>query len=255
MACRRNCIAAIGWFLALSIAFAVGQEPKPQAEGWSYAGPKGPEHWGELEPAYAECKLGQHQSPIDIRHAQQQALPPIQFAYRTSPLKIINNGHTIQVNYAPGSFIVVGDKQYELRQFHFHHPSEEEINGTPYDMVIHLVHADKEDHLAVIAVLLKQGNANSVLQKLWDHLPGAEGKEESPAGVKVNAADLLPETLGYYTFTGSLTTPPCSESVTWFVLKTPVEASPAEVATFAKLYPHNARPVQPLNGRQVLESK
>ena len=255
MTCRGNPIAACGWFLALSMAFAAGQEPKPHAGGWSYTGPNGPEHWGALEPDFAECKLGQHQSPIDIRDARQQSLPPIQFAYKTSPLKITNNGHTVQISYAPGSFIVVGGKQYELRQFHFHHPSEEHIQGKPYDMVIHLVHADSEGHLAVVAVLVKQGKANAALQKLWDHLPAAEGEEESPAGVEVNAAGLLPENLSYYTFTGSLTTPPCSESVTWFVLKTPLEVSPAEVEAFAKLYPHNARPIQPLNGRPVLESK
>jgi carbonic anhydrase len=255
MACPRNSIAAIVCFLALGTVFAAAQEPEPHGEGWSYAGPNGPEHWGGLEPDYAECKLGQHQSPIDIRDAQQQSLPPIQFVYKTSPLKIMNNGHTVQITYAPGSFIVVGGKQYELRQFHFHHPSEEQIQGKPYDMVIHLVHADHEDHLAVVAVLVKQGKANPTLQKLWDHLPGANGGEESPAGVSVNAAAFLPETLGYYTFAGSLTTPPCSESVTWFVLKTPVELSAAEIAAFAKLYPHNARPIQPLNGRPVLESK
>jgi len=247
-------IALVVWFFALSMAFARAQEPTSHAGGWSYAGPNGPEHWGGLEPDYAECKLGQYQSPIDIRDAKQQSLPPIQFAYKTSPLKIMNNGHTVQISYARGSFIVVGGKQYELRQFHFHHPSEEHIQGKPYDMVIHLVHADSEDHLAVVAVLVKQGKVNAALQKLWDHLPPVAG-EESPAGVNVNAADFLPGNLSYYTFTGSLTTPPCSESVTWFVLKAPLEVSPAEVEAFAKLYPHNARPIQPLNGRPVLESK
>jgi carbonic anhydrase len=148
-----------------------------------------------------------------------------------------------------------GGKRYELRQFHFHHPSEEEIDGKPYDMVIHLVHDDGEGHLAVVAVLLKQGKKNAAIRKLWDHLPRVAGKEESPAGIKVNAADLLPETLGYYAFEGSLTTPPCSESVAWYVLRAPVEVASAEVGAFAKLYPHNARPVQPRNGRAILESK
>jgi carbonic anhydrase len=255
VACKPAYIAAILWNLVLIPALTPAQEPKPPAHEWSYEGAEGPEHWGELKSDYALCRLGKHQSPIDIRDARPQSLPPVQIVYKTTPLRIVNNGHTVQINYAPGSFIVVAGKQYELRQFHFHHPSEEHIQGKPSDMVIHLVHGDSEGHLAVIAVLLKQGKANSALQKLWDHLPSAEGSEESPAGVEVNAADLLPETLGYYTFTGSLTTPPCSESVTWFVLKTPVEVSAEEVAAFAKLYPHNARPIQSLNGRPVLESK
>jgi carbonic anhydrase len=149
----------------------------------------------------------------------------------------------------------VGDKHYQLKQFHFHHPSEEHINGKPQDMVAHLVHADPDGHLAVVAVLLKRGSANAMIQQIWDHLPQTEGMEEEVSGVEVNAAALLPPATAYYTFPGSLTTPPCSEHVTWFVLKTPAHISAEEVAAFAKLYPHNARPTQPLNGREVLESE
>jgi len=230
------------------------QEHHPE-HSWDYGDALGPSHWGEIKPDFATCKNGLRQSPIDIRNPQRAELPPIRFDYKSSPLHIINNGHTIQINYAPGSYIVIGEKRYELRQFHFHHPSEEHINGEAYDMVVHLVHADEGSHLAVIAVLLKKGNANTAIQKLWDNLPRTEGKEESVQGVEVNAAFLLPKTLGYYTFEGSLTTPPCSESVTWYVLKSPVEVSAVELAAFSKLYAHNSRPVQPLNGRVVLESK
>jgi carbonic anhydrase len=192
---------------------------------------------------------------VDIRDAKKSGLPPIQFDYKPSPLKIINNGHSIQINYAPGSFITVGDKRYELRQFHFHHPSEEYINGKSYDMVVHLVHSDSQGHLAVVAVLVKKGSANPMIQKLWDDLPRAEGKEQEPPNAEVNAAGLLPEPLGYYTFDGSLTTPPCTEGVTWYVLKTPLEVSAGQIETFAKLYPHNARPIQPSNGRAIAESE
>lgn len=243
--------------LALSSAayLCVAQAAKPSAGEWSYEGAEGPQHWGDLEPDYALCKVGHRQSPIDVRDAKKSELPPLQFDYRPSPLKIINNGHTIQINYAAGSTITVSDKRYELRQFHFHHPSEEHINGKPYDMVIHLVHADREGHLAVVAVLLKQGSPNPVMQKLWENLPQAAGKEQAPPGVEVNAAALLPEPLGYYTFEGSLTTPPCSEGVTWYVLKTPSQASSEQIEVFAKLYPHNARPIQPLFGRVIAESE
>jgi carbonic anhydrase len=242
-------------FLLLAACLCSSQEAKPAGHGWTYVGEEGPKHWGDLKPDYKTCKLGQQQSPIDIRDAKKSELPPIQFDYKPSPLKIINNGHTIQVNYAPGSTITVGDKHYELKQFHFHHPSEEHINGKAYDMVIHLVHADSEGHLAVVAVLLKKGSVNPAIQKLWDNLPAVEGKEQAPAGVEINAAALLPQPLGYYTFAGSLTTPPCSEGVTWLVLKSPEEISAGQIEAFAKLYPHNARPIQPLNGRPVEQSE
>lgn len=246
-------------FACLTVGSTSVQSASAQAKAnpqeWSYEGREGPAHWGDLAADYATCRLGLRQSPIDIRDARQESLQPIKFDYRSSPLKIINNGHTIQVDYARGSMMSAGGKRYELRQFHFHHPSEEEINGKPYDMVIHVVHQDGEGHLAVVAVLLTEGKANTAIQKLWDHVPRVEGKEESPAGIEINAADLLPETLGYYAFEGSLTTPPCSESVAWYVLKMPMEVSSREVAVFGKLYPHNARPVQPRNGRAILESK
>jgi len=241
--------------LALAACFAVAQKANPPASEWSYEGEAGPQHWGDLKPDYKICKFGQRQSPIDIRDAKKTGLPPIQFDYRPSPLKIINNGHSIEIDYAPGSFITVGDKRYELRQFHFHHPSEEHINGKPFDMVVHLVHSDSEGHLAVVAVLVKKGSANPVIQKLWDDLPQAEGQEQEPPDVEVNAASLLPQPLGYYTFDGSLTTPPCSEGVTWYVLKAPQEISAGQIETFTKLYPHNARPIQPSNGRAIAESE
>jgi carbonic anhydrase len=222
---------------------------------WAYNGKDGPKKWGTLDPAYAECKLGHHQSPIDIHHTEKAALPPIQFDYKSSPLSIVDNGHTVMVNYAPGSFITVGDHRYQLTQFHFHHPSEEHINGKGFDMVIHLVHSDGKGNLAVVAVLLKPGKANTALEAVWDHLPKVKNKVTAVESVSVNAADLLPADRGYYTFEGSLTTPPCTEPVTWFVLKAPEEISNGEVEVFARLYPHDSRPVQKLDGRVVRESK
>jgi carbonic anhydrase len=222
---------------------------------FGYSGADGPKAWGDLSPAYSTCKLGHMQSPIDIRGAHKEALPAIQFDYKDTALKIINNGHSIQVNYAPGSWITVGDKKYELRQFHFHHPSEEHIDGRAYDMVVHLVHADADGQLVVVAILLKNGSANGAIQTIWDHLPDKEGQEQDVAGVSINAAALLPQNTGYYEFQGSLTTPPCTEGVTWYVLKTPVDVSRGEVDAFAKLYPHNARPIQSAAGRRILESQ
>lgn len=245
---------AILCFAIAVVPWAVGQEAKPAHE-WSYAGAEGPENWSSINPDYANCGLGHQQSPIDIRDAKREALPLIQFDYKSAPLKVINNGHTIQVNASPGSSITVGDKKYELKQFHFHHPSEEYVDGKPYDMVAHLVHADSDGKLAVVAVLLKSGRANSLVQKVWENLPRTEGHEEVVSSVEINASALLPASTGYYTFAGSLTTPPCSEGVTWFVLKMPSELSAEEIAAFAKIYPHNARPIQPPNGRTILESR
>ena len=172
---------------------------------------------------------------------------------------MINNGYTIRVNYhdAPGSgnFLIVGDKRYQLTQFHFHRPSEEYIHGKPYDMVVHLMHQASDGKVAAVAVLLKAGSANATIQQLWDHMPKTEGKEEEIAGVEVNPAGLLPHGTAYYTYLGSLTAPPCTEGVTWFVLKSPVEISAEEIGAFAKLYPHDVRPVQPLHGRVVKETQ
>jgi len=221
---------------------------------WGYEGKEGPEHWGDLEKDYASCKLGQLQAPIDIRNAKKSELPAIQFDYHAGPLRIVNNGHSVQVNYAPGSIITVGEKRYELKQFHFHRPSEESINGRHSEMVIHLVHADADGNYGVVAVLLETGAANAAIETLWSHAPKQAGPEQKLDNVQIQPSGLLPSAHGYYTFAGSLTTPPCTENVTWFVLKAPVTISKEQAAAFARLYEHNARPLQPLNGRVVRES-
>jgi len=225
---------------------------------WSYRGASGPEHWGGLDPAYSACKSGKQQSPIDIRQAQQANLPPLKFEYKSGPIKIINNGYTaVRVNYPPGNgnFLTVADTRYELRQFHFHRPSEEYVNGKPYDMVIHFMLEGSGGKIAGVAVFLKAGSANATIQRLWQHMPITPGKEQEVVGVEVNPADLLPRNTAYYMYMGSLTAPPCTEDVTWFVLKTPVEISAEQIAAFARLYPHDGRPVQPRNGRIVKESQ
>lgn len=225
---------------------------------WSYEGPKGPTHWGDLDPQYISCKVGKEQSPIDIRNAKKAPLPSIQFEYKSGPLRIINNGYTaVRVNYAPGNgnFLIVGNKRYELTQFHFHRPSEEYVHGKPYDMVIHFMHQSSDGKVAAVAVLLRAGNANATVQQLWEHMPKTPGGEELIPGVQIDPAGLLPPEVAYYTYIGSQTAPPCTESVTWFVLKTPVDISAEEINAFAKLYPYDIRPIQPLNGRVVRESK
>lgn len=221
---------------------------------WSYDGASGPQHWSSLEQDFATCKLGHNQSPIDIRKTSKAKLPPLEFAYQPSPLKILDNGHTIQLNYAAGSSVTIDGKRYDLLQFHFHKPSEEKINGRSYPMVAHLVHKNEEGKLAVVAVLFRKGAENPLVQTLWDALPQEKGQAQDVAGASIDIGKLLPASHGYYNFAGSLTTPPCSEEVNWFVLKTPVEMSDAQLKRFAQVYKHNARPTQPLNGRTVQES-
>jgi carbonic anhydrase len=224
---------------------------------WTYEGANGPEHWRDLDPEYAACKVGKQQSPIDIRNAKRGEVSVLRFEYKRGPLKIVNNGHTaVRVNYAPGNgnVLIVGDKRYELTQFHFHRPSEEFIHGKPSDMVIHLMHQSSDGKVAAVAVLLKAGRANAVVRQLWEHMPNTPGTEVI-AGAEVDPTGLLPRDTSYYSYMGSLTAPPCTEGVTWFVLKTPVDVSAQQINAFAKLYPHNVRPLQPLNGRVVMESQ
>jgi carbonic anhydrase len=254
-------------FVLLVVAAFLARE-NPQAQdakpvsttwktAWSYEGAKGAEHWGDLDPDYAACRDGKEQSPIDIQSAEKADLPAIRFEYKSGPLNIINNGYTaVRVDYVhSGDFLIAGDKRYELRQFHFHRPSEEYIHGKPYDMVLHLMHADSDGKVAGVAVLLKAGSANATIEQLWKFMPEKAGKLEEIPGVEVNPAGLLPHDTGYYMYRGSQTAPPCTEGVTWFVLKTPMEISTEQINAFAKLYPHDVRPVQPLNGRVVKESQ
>ena len=227
-----------------------------QSHHWSYSGNEGPSHWAKLEANNAAC-AAKSQSPIEIlsHDARATELPALRFDYRPVPLRIVDNGHTIQVNYDPGSSLTVGGKRYELVQFHFHRPSEEVVDGRRFAMVAHLVHRDPQGHLAVVAVPLKAGQENYLVKTLWHNLPKVKEKEMARKDVTINAASLLPATLGYYAYSGSLTTPPCSEGVRWLVLKTPSPVSNGEVEIFAARYPNNARPIQPRNGRQVLSSK
>jgi|KBSMisStandDraft_5_1062788.scaffolds.fasta_scaffold193404_3 carbonic anhydrase len=223
------------------------------AHHWSYSGATGPAKWAKLEKDFAACALGKTQSPIDIPDADARKgdLPALLFDYRPSPLRIIDNGHTIQVNYAPGSTFSVAGTRYELVQFHFHKPSEEKISGKGHDMEAHLVHRSKDGKVAVLAVLLDEGKESALIKTLWANLPQTKDKENVVDAVKINALELIPRDKGYYAFAGSLTTPPCSEDVKWFVLKTPMQISADEIARFAKSYPMNARPVQELNARDI----
>jgi carbonic anhydrase len=232
---------------------ARAKAPAGDAGHWDYQGSGGPEHWGGLKPEFAKCSSGTRQSPIDIRDGIAVQLDPVQFDYKPSGFRVLDNGHTIQVNVAAGNTIEVMGRRFELLQFHFHRPSEERVDGRQFDMVAHLVHKDLEGKLAVVAVLLERGSAQPLIQTVWNNLPLEKGDEVAAKGtLDLNA--LLPPERNYFTYMGSLTTPPCSEGVLWMVMKQPVPLSADQIGIFARLYPMNARPVQSASGRLIKQS-
>ena len=235
-------------------AEAVVAAPSYDHVHWAYEGRGGPENWGKLDPANTLCDNGKRQSPIDIRDGIRVDLTPINFSYRPSHFRIIDNGHTIQAGVSDNRISLLG-KDYELIQLHFHRPSEERINGRNFDMVAHLVHKAYDGQIAIVAVLMERGTEHPLVQTLWNYLPLERHVDVYPPGVAIDLNQLLPEKRDYITYMGSLTTPPCSEGVLWLVMKTPIQVSPEQIAIFARLYPNNARPVQPLNGRLIKESR
>lgn len=232
---------------------AAGHAANAHAAHWSYGGDGGPEAWGQLKPEFATCASGSRQSPIDIRSGVKVDLEPIQFDYRPTGFSVIDNGHTIQVNLAGGNSIEVQGRRFDLLQFHFHRPSEERINGRQFDMVAHLVHKDPEGKLAVVAVLLDRGSAQPLVQTIWNNLPLEKGSEQV-VRTELDMNHLLPADRRYFTYMGSLTTPPCSEGVLWMVLQQPMPVAPDQVNVFSRLYPMNARPIQQAGGRLIKQS-
>jgi carbonic anhydrase len=235
-----------------------GKKPKEEvhhAPHWTYSGSTGADKWGSLDPEFAACSQGQRQSPIDIRSTVRADLPPIEFAYQPTPLAIVDNGHSIKVDTADAGEITVDGETYALLQFHFHKPSEEKLNGKSYPMVAHLVHQSKAGKLAVVAVLFEAGKEQKLIRTLWNNLPLEAGKPVVRPDLKIDPTLLLPAKRGYYTFLGSLTTPPCTEGVLWLVLKTPVQVSSEQLAGLATIYKSNARPTQAVNGRLIKESR
>ena len=246
-------IAKIGLFfiiVGLCMMRVVSAGEKPH---WGYVGLEGPEYWGEIDPAYSLCSKGKNQSPINLRRMVESDLLPMTVNYRSFGTEILNNGHTIQVKVQPGSTIEVDGHEFELNQFHFHSPSENTIDGHSYPMEGHFVHADKEGNLAVISVLFKTGEKNVELQKAWAHMPEKSG-ETRTLPTSIDPKVLLPHNLDYYRFNGSLTTPPCTEGVWWFVMKHFQAASEEQIETFARTIDHpNNRPVQPIGARVILK--
>ena len=243
----------------ISTAEAKKAEPPPAAPAhaeslhWSYEGAGGPKAWAKLAPEYAKCGNGERQSPIDIRDGMKVDLEPIMFEYRPSGFKVIDNGHTIQANVGGWNAMRVMGRRFKLVQFHFHRPSEETIDGKQFEMVVHLVHKDSEDRLAVVAVLVEGGARQPAIQAVLNNLPLEKGQEVAGTP-NLDLNQMLPENRRYYTYMGSLTTPPCTEDVLWIVMKQPVQASAEQLELFSRMYPMNARPTQAAGNRTIKES-
>lgn len=242
-------VVTISLFVITGALFAQG--------GWGYEDDNGPDVWADLSSDYAACGEGMAQSPIDLTEATTTSLTPITFEYEEVPMAVFNNGHTIEVEYEEGSYIVYNEKHYDVLQFHFHQPSEHTLDGQSFPMELHIVHRSESGGLAVIGVMMAEGDEpNTAYATLFDNLPAEVSEPDEETTMTINVADLLPaDTDTFYTYEGSLTTPPCSEIVRWLVLAEPVYLSADQIAAFGSIYDHNARPVQPLNERDLFTNQ
>lgn len=262
--------------MATGLVLCTAMTAVAQQTHFGYSGEAAPETWGKLSLDFRACAEGKNQSPIDLGGFVEAQLPPLELKYSTLGLNVVNNGHAVQVNYAegsqlhpdghhhapyaamvhhaPGSVLKHKGDTFELKQFHFHSPSEHTLNGKAFPIEMHLVHANQDGNLAVVSVLMAEGpKDNPTLAKVWAQMPGKAG-DKNKLDAKVNASDLLPKSKDYYRYNGSLTTPPCSEGVRWYVLKQPITVSKAQIEQFSKILEHpNNRPIQPVNARAVLQ--
>jgi carbonic anhydrase len=238
---------AISFFLVMSSPVLAAQLPPH----WSYGGTENPTQWGSISQDFALCELGNNQSPINIKNAIASTPAKISFDYKSSPLSVVNNGHTILVTYAEGSTVTIDGQKYALLQFHFHTPSEHEVNAKASAMELHLVHRNAAGKLAVVGVMLNQGKANPLIEEIWKNIP-ATGKTNTVSDRLINAIALLPSHKAYYSYDGSLTTPPCSENVKWNIFVEPMTISEEQIEAFEKFYQVDARPLQPTNDREIL---
>ncbi len=256
---RKGAFAVLLMIAALNAIFVVGlvaaQDATPTPAPlphWTYEGEEGPAHWGGLDSRFSTCETGKSQSPIDILAPASENLSDIQFSYQPSALTIKNNGHTVQVDYAAGSSITVAGRQYDLKQFHFHHPSEHTLAGVTYPMEVHFVHADADGNLAVVGAMIQEGmEDNAAFAPVFENMPMQTADLQTMESVMISAADMLPAERTYFGYSGSLTTPPCSEGVKWMLLTTPITLSVEQIEKFAGVFELDARPTQPLNGRDV----
>ena len=239
---------------AREVVMAPHAPKKHDTPHWGYKGAGGPEHWGDLNASFKTCSAGHRQSPINLEATEPAHLVPLSIHYKVSLINLVNNGHTVQANYGEGSYITLGNERYDLLQFHFHTPSEHRVADRSFPMEIHFVHRNKGGQLAVLGILVAPGDYNLAAREIWDRLPARAQTKSADTGALMNARDLLPEDTRYFRYSGSLTTPPCSENVNWLVLQTPVRFSEGQIAKLHRIIGMNARPAQARNSRYLLQS-
>ena len=238
--------------LSACLASLLGSVNANDSTHWSYSGETGPSNWATLSPDFSACN-GKNQSPVNLDGFIESQLSPLNINYSAGGNEIVNNGHTVQINYLAGSTLEIDGDEFELKQFHFHAPSENHIKGESFPLEAHFVHANENGELAVIALMFKDGEQNELLSAAWENMPMQSG-DEFELSQLINAADLLPANRDFYRFNGSLTTPPCSEGVRWFVLKDSLTASVEQIELFSSALGHsNNRPVQAVNARVLLK--
>lgn len=247
---RRTFLGAAAAVCACPSCLAVAAESHGHTPHWGYSGKTAPEAWGRLSPEYAACGAGREQSPINLTRAIPAVTGNPVVQWGETPLRVLNNGHTIQVDVTPGSSTILDGEVFQLLQFHFHHPSEHTVDGVHYPLEAHFVHRGATG-LAVLGVMFVEGPAHPTLGAIWDLMPPLPGSARD-ADASIAPVQLLPNDPTSWRYAGSLTTPPCSEVVSWVVFRQPVTASPQQLQAFAALFPNNARPVQPLNRRKLL---
>jgi carbonic anhydrase len=237
--------------IIITIAFLLLPTTAASAAGWGYSGADNPTQWGKLDPKFTLCESGRNQSPIDLTGTISGKPTQLIFNYQPTPLIVVNTGRTIRVDYTPGSTLSIDGTPYTLLQFHFHTPSEHTIDGQAAAMELHLVHRNSQQELAVVGIMLQSGATNPQIERIWQQIP-ATGTATTINDTHINATSLLPSSTAHFSYIGSLTTPPCSEGVKWQVLSTPITISPAQLDTFVRLYPLDARPVQARRDRSII---
>ena len=230
------------------------EKPEPHTAKWSYEGDTGPENWGKLCPEYRVAETGKRQSPIDIRGFASQSAPSLEFAYRPALTNLVYDGHTIKETDDDEHALKIDEQVFSLKQFHFHSPSEHKIEGQAFDMEMHLVHKNEAGQVAVVGIMISKGSENKAFQTLLENLPTAENKKRE-SNQRIDVQALLPENQTYFHYTGSFTTPPCTEGVLWYVLETPIELSESQIQKFREIINGNNRPVQPLHDRKIVKSQ
>ena len=244
---------ALGLLAAFALpSFAAAQNAAPAQPQWDYAGKYGPINWGKLDPAYSACK-GRQQSPVDIRGARlNTALKPIEFHFIGGPVTLVNDGRAIIVHVVPGSYVLINGVRYDLQHFTFHHPSEHAVNGDLSDMEVDFLTRSADGKMAMLAVLFSENSdfPNATVAALWQHLPKAAGTQEKDDDL-VNPGGLFPSDPGYWTYTGSLPAPPCTEGVQWYVYESPLSISMRQLNDFVRIFKMNTRPLQDMHGRRI----